>query len=117
MDRFIAHANIDHYCDALKAERDPVRRATLTNLLIDEEAKLGATSEELAKTEAQISRNRELIARQRALTERLRNNGHETKDAEALLTTLVGTHSLWYQHRKRLRHELGELFDADPEQD
>lgn len=117
MDRFIAHLNIDHYCDELKSERDPGRRATLTGQLIEEEAKLGATSEELAKAEAQISKSRELIARQRELTERLRRNGHATKDAEALLTTMVGTHSLWYQHRKRLRHELGEMHLVDPESD
>jgi len=39
MEKFVERENIAHYADQLKTERDPVKRATLQRLLVEEKAK------------------------------------------------------------------------------
>jgi hypothetical protein len=39
VENFIERQNIAHYMDLLKVETDPTKRATLRNLLTEEEAK------------------------------------------------------------------------------
>ena len=40
MDRFVARQNVEHFRDMLNKEQDKLRRERLTQLLLEEEAKL-----------------------------------------------------------------------------
>ena len=50
MDRTVARLNIEHYRKLLETETDEKKRATLTRLLAEEEAKLAALDKRTDET-------------------------------------------------------------------
>ena len=62
--------------------------------------------EHLGKAERDIAEGERRITRQMVLIERLRQDGHDTAEAEKLLLTLRETLAEWQTHREEILREL-----------
>jgi hypothetical protein len=72
MDRFVAHANIDHYLDMLQnGEVSAANKSMITRLLIEEVDKLDRDWEQLEFAESRAATCRDRADRQRRLVESL----------------------------------------------
>jgi len=63
--------------------------------------------QDLAKAEADIAEADGLIEKQRAIIDKLRNDGHSTEIAEQLLTTMQDSRHAFEAHRKVILETLG----------
>ena len=106
---FVCTHNIENFADRLSTEIDPARRMVLMRLLVEEADKLGVGLEQLGLSEAFIARGQGLIAKQRALIERLENCGRDTRSANDILSTLLKVHNLFKDYRHVLLCELKRL--------
>jgi len=61
---------------------------------------------DLAKAEYDIAEGEKRITRQILLIEKMRQDGHDLTEAEALLLTLRGTLAAWEAHRDEILREL-----------
>ena len=62
--------------------------------------------EHLGKAERDIAEGERRITRQMVLIERLKQEGHDTAEAEKLLLTLRETLAEWQTHREEILREL-----------
>jgi len=62
--------------------------------------------EHLAKAERDIAEGESRVTRQMLLIERMRQDGHDTAEAEKLLLTLEDTLAAWQAHREEILREL-----------
>jgi hypothetical protein len=108
MDRFVARENIKHFRDRLRSEVDPATRATLHNLLVEEEDKLAADLALLGDLEHEISKCDGMIERQTALVAGIEANGGDGAVARTLLEAIVETKSLHQQYRRRITIRIDE---------
>jgi hypothetical protein len=89
MDRFIAAQNIKHFRDRLRCEPDQVTRATLQNLLVQEEDKLAADLALLDDLDQEIAKCDAIIERQQALVVTIESKGSDSRVA-GLLCAAIG---------------------------
>ena len=60
----------------------------------------------LAKAERDIVEGERRVTRQLVLIEKMRQEGHDTDEAEKLLLTLEDTLAEWHAHREEILREL-----------
>jgi hypothetical protein len=89
MAHFVSDLNVARFVDRLQVEHEPIRRAVLQKLLVEEEDKLGRNAERLGALQRHITEGNRRIALQKALIERLRVSGHDIRLAESTLNNLV----------------------------
>jgi hypothetical protein len=65
----------------------------------------------LAEAERHVIEGRETVERQRQLVARLVRDGHDAKQAKALLNTFLETQAAHEVHLVRIQQELGEEAD------
>jgi hypothetical protein len=102
----IAIYNVQYFADLLGSSADPVKRAMVMRLLIEEENKLGAGQEALDIAETRIANGRTLIERQEALVARVRENGHDVRAHNDLLATLVKVQAAFERYRRTIMRGL-----------
>jgi hypothetical protein len=105
-DRFKAERNVADYRDRLLAETDGTRQAMLVKLLVAEEDRLAFSVDQFAKAHQFIGRCDEHIARLRDEIRRLRSQGRNPAQEEALLTAYTGVRDLHEQYCERIRLNL-----------
>jgi hypothetical protein len=108
MDGFIARENIKHFRDRLRSEPNGTVRATLQNLLVEEEDKLAADLALLWDLEREISKCDGMIERQQALVAGIEANGGDGGRARTLLEAMVEAKSLHEQYRRRVTIRIDE---------
>jgi hypothetical protein len=87
-----------------------LRSKPFTGLFAWEATMDRATVEQhLAEAERRVMLGEKNIANQRRVLENLLRDGHDTTEAEKLLTTFLDTQDLYIEHRNRLRAELEGL--------
>lgn len=72
-------------------------------------ADLATELKHLAKAESDIAAGERRVSAQALLVERLRDGGHETGEAEALLLTLRQTLAAWRGHRDEILRTVARL--------
>lgn len=102
-DRFVARKNVRRFWDRLQSEPDPVARARLERLLVEEENKLGLDLEFLAELDRTITNFDALVQTQKALVATLERDGHDgTAGAQNLLDGLMKSQLLYRECRKEI---------------
>jgi hypothetical protein len=104
--QFVIRENIDRFAQLLTSEANPLKRITLSRLLVDEEDKLGRHLERLAMVEKCIREVKEKIARQRALIATLHSETDSLGLAMALLGSLQDTQAMLHDYRGRVNGEI-----------
>ena len=97
---FVANQNIARFRHQLDRGVEPATRATLLNLLLQEEQQLGQTSEQLTRVERHIELLRHLMAKQVELVDRLRSSGDDAARPQLLLATLNDLMLTYQAHRQ-----------------
>jgi hypothetical protein len=100
MDRFIARENVKHYRRELENGVDGPTRATLLQLLVEEENHLGHTREQLSKLDRHIARLSEIMARHVELMDKLQSIGRPLERAPVVLATLNDLMAAYLTHRQ-----------------
>jgi hypothetical protein len=65
----------------------------------------------LAEAEQHVARGEKNIANQRRVLENLLRDGHDSTEAEQLLTTFLNTQDLHIEHRNHWRAELARVSE------
>lgn len=101
MHRFIGRENVKR--DWLVSKTEGKKRSVLTQLLVEEEDKLGADFEPLADLDGHITRGRELIRQQTVLVVSMERDGHNgIGQAKSLLAALIASQDLHQKYRQRV---------------
>jgi hypothetical protein len=99
---YVTKQNVIRFRDLLNSEGDPGRLAELQKLLIEEEDKLGASSERLEDIEREIVKGDKRIAWQRALVAAGEDEGRDVTLAKAVLENLTQIQAMYRQYRQTL---------------
>jgi len=100
--QFASDLNVARFVDKLREEHDPVTRALLHRLLLEEWNKCGFNLKQLGKLQRQMIEGGARIAIQKAVVETLAANGQDVRLAEGILSNLVEIQRIFEQ---RYRHE------------
>jgi len=106
LDAFIHRQNIINFAGRLTTEGDPDAQQMLRQLLLEKERRFGICAEALDLLDGFIPRQAELIEKQCSIVSKLREDGHNTDLAEALLSSFVKTHELFTAYRGQLAYSL-----------
>src|SRR5215467_10128400 len=87
--QFASDLNVARFVDKLREEHDPVTRALLHRLLLEEWNKSGFNLKQLGKLQRQMIEGGARIAIQKAVVETLAANGQDVRLAEGILSNLV----------------------------
>ena len=74
MKTFVSVNNVHHFADQMTTAADPVKRATLMHLLVEEEEKLGTGFAQLDLAETRIATGARLIASQKTIIARMQTD-------------------------------------------
>lgn len=85
MDKFVAHANIDHYLNLKNNDVPPDHRSTVNKLLVEAEDKLSRDQEHLDFAESRAAACRLRADRQRRLLDSFTPGSDDWVQAEKLL--------------------------------
>jgi hypothetical protein len=103
---FVREQNVLRFSQSFEIEHDPIKRERLKTLMLHEENKFAATAERLDKTDREIAKCEARVARQHALIEELRKDGHDIQVAKRLVDNMIELHDLYVGFRLRLLEEL-----------
>jgi DNA-binding CsgD family transcriptional regulator len=116
MNDFIIERNIERYAERLRTELDPVVRASVTALLIEEEDRFGARVERLDKINGYIADCYQRIDKQKSLITGMRSDdyngipalsdGRDLSLAQRLLSNLKELLALFERRRHQIADEL-----------
>lgn len=103
MERYVAHANVDHYLRLLNGDLPHPDRRTITRLLVMEEDKLVADLQNLEFAEIRASSGRERVDRLKTLRDSFAVGTAERAQAESLLIVFENTQTMLDDFCHRLR--------------
>ncbi len=107
MDRYIAHANIDHYFSLLTSQNlTDGNRATISKLMVAEEDRLGRDLENLQFAELRVAKARDRVNHLTKLRDAFAEGSAERLQAEKTLANFETTYQLMEQFRRRLRERV-----------
>jgi hypothetical protein len=99
---YVTKQNVSRFRELLSSESDTSRAADLVKLLIEEEDKLGASSERLEDIDQEIAKGDKRIAWQRTLVAAMERDGRDAAVAKALLENLTQIQAMYQQYRQAL---------------
>ncbi len=109
MEKFVAHANVDHYLDLLNNGNVPSHnRSMLNKLLIEEENKLGHDQEQLEFAESRAAACRSRADRQRRLMDSFDASSTEWAQAERLLVNFESLAQFVEGFCQQMRRQVNE---------
>ena len=100
--QFVSNFNVARFVDKLREEHDPVTRALLHRLLLEEWNKSGFNLKQLGKLQRQMIEGRARIAIQKAVVETLAANSRDVRLAEHPLRNLVEIQSIFEEHHQTI---------------
>jgi hypothetical protein len=106
MDAFIAQENLAHFRNRIESGAEPVTRATLLKLLVEQENMLGLTHQQLRRTDEHIEQLRRLIAVQVEIIEKMTRTGMDTKRADLVLASMNDLMATYQRHRLKIADAL-----------
>jgi hypothetical protein len=106
IDRVINAENIARFVDQLSRERDPERRASLQQQLLEQEDRYGLHSWHLDLIGQHIAETAKRVEEQTLQLSHLENNGHNAELARPLLETLNRAQQHSMRFRDYLKHAL-----------
>jgi hypothetical protein len=108
VDRFIARENVKLYRRELENGVGEPMRATVLQLLVEEEDRFGHTREELSKLDRHIARLSEIIARHVDLMDKLQSMDSPLRRAPLVLATLHDVMATYLAHRETIVASLAD---------
>jgi hypothetical protein len=102
LSNYVARQNITRFYDQLTSELDGKRRADLQRLLIEEEDRLGVSSEHLDEIERAIAKGEKRIQQQRTLVEVMGRNHRDATVAKSVLENLTQIQATFAQYRRTI---------------
>ncbi|MDE1933504.1 hypothetical protein [Bradyrhizobium sp.] len=109
MEKFVAHANIDHYLDLLNnGSVSSHNRSVINKLLIEEEDKLGHDQEQLEFAESRAAACRARADRQRRLLDCFDPGSTEWIQAERLLVNFESLAQFVEGFCRQMRRQVSE---------
>ena len=109
MDRYIAHANIDHYFNLLTSQALTDRnRATIMKLMIAEVEKFGRDLEHLQFVEVKTASARDRADYLSKLRNTSADGSAERAEAEKVLANFEAIHELMEQFCRHMRKKVNE---------
>jgi hypothetical protein len=106
---YVHAANVRRFLHALTTDIDPVQRATMQQLLVEEVNKLGKTIEQLDNASRWIEEGKKRIEIIERTASRFDGNSEHRRRAEQLLSTMQHTQALLEQFHDRLTSELNRI--------
>lgn len=107
MDRYVAHANIDHYFNLLTVQGlTDGNRDTIVKLMLAEEDKLGRDLEHLQFAEDRAARGRDRLNYLRGLRAAFADGSTEQARADDMLANFETTQNLMEQFCRRMREQV-----------
>ena len=106
---YVHSANVRRFLQALTTDIDPVLRATMEQLLVEEEDKLGRTVEQLDNASRWLEQGKKRIDSIQHTASRSDCSPEHRRRAEQLLSTMQHTQALLEQFYNRLSRELNSI--------
>ena len=106
---YVHAANVRRFLHALTTDLDPAQRATMQQLLVEEENKLGKTIEQLDNASRWIEEGKKRIDTIERTAARFDGNSEHRQRAEQLLLTMQHTQALLEQFHNRLTSDLNRI--------
>ena len=100
--QFVSNLNVARFVDKLREEHDPVTRALLHRLLLEEWNKSGFNLKQLGKLRRQMIEGSARIAIQKAVVETLAANSQDVQLAEHTLRNLVEIQRIFEEHHQTI---------------
>ncbi len=102
MDTFVADQNLSRFRNRIECGAEPVTRATLLKLLVEQENMLGLTHEQLRRIDQQIDHLRQMIAIQVEIIEKMNRTAMDTRRADLVLTSMNDLMATYQVHRQKI---------------
>jgi hypothetical protein len=95
---FVCGPQCERFAEELRSERDLDMRMSLKKLFVEEENKLGRSTDRVRNIELHIAEDSRRIASQKSLTERLKDNGRDIRSIGRTLNNPVDIQRLFQQY-------------------
>jgi flagellar biosynthesis chaperone FliJ len=107
--KFVAQENVTRFRRELENGAEGKRRDMMLRLLVEEENKVGLTSEQLDEVQRQIERIKQIISAQLETFTMLKAAGHSVERAERSLTNAVHLLATHEAHHAKIEAALSAL--------
>ncbi len=98
----VARQNLAHFRHRIEGGAEPVRRATLLKLLVEQENMLGLTQQQLRWIDHHIEQLRRMIAVQVEIIEKMKRTCMDTQRADLVLASMNDLMVTYQLHRQKI---------------